>query len=293
MAFRPQWYDKDGNQPRGGGGAIRDWSALRIIFTLTFGMFVLQWVAANLLGRAGGLDPLADLLGLRAWIETGPAGGASNKVFNLFFPVQLVTYMVVHSLSLSHVGFNMLYLWFFGRELEATMGKQGFLRLYITGGVVGGLAQWVLNMTQGDAFPVVGASGAVYAVLALYALKWPRRTMIIFPILIPIPVIFILGFKVAGDLMGFLEGAQGVAFLAHLGGAAVGLLWYRRGDVVARAQDSVKRKRNEKVLAAESDDRREMDRILRKIQATGLTSLTPEERSFLDRRSKELRERSR
>jgi membrane associated rhomboid family serine protease len=255
-------------------------------------MFVLQWFAANLMGRSGGLDPLADLLGLRAWIETGPTGGPSDKVFNLFFPVQLVTYMVVHSLSLSHVGFNMLYLWFFGRELEATMGKQGFLRFYITGGVVGGLAQWVLNMTQGDAFPVVGASGAVYAVLALYALKWPRRTMIIFPILIPIPVIFILGFKVVGDLMGFLEGAPGVAFLAHLGGAAVGLLWFRRGDVVARAQDTVKRKRNEKVLAAESDDRREMDRILRKIQASGLTSLTPEERSFLDRRSKELRERS-
>ena len=262
---------------------------MRLILTVTFAMFVLQLIAAQLGGGAsvGGLDPLGGLLALRAYFLD--AQGQTH--FNLLFPVQLVSYAFVHELSLGHVGFNMLYLWFFGREIEAHLGKSGFLRLYLTGAVVGGLAQWVLYLTEGQAGSVVGASGAVYAVMVLYALKFPRNTILIFPFFIPIPVIFLMAFKVAGDLMGALSGAPNTAFLAHLGGAAVGLLWHRRGDVVVKTQDKLRRHRAAKVDEAESDDRREMDRILRKIQANGLASLTGAEREFLDRRSKELRQR--
>lgn len=266
--------------------SIRNWSGMRTIMTVTFVCWVLQMLLAGR-GPQTALDPLGDLFALRAYTPDAQ-GGVS---FNLLFPLQLFTYMLVHSLSLSHVAFNMLYLWFFGRDLEATMGKAGFLRLYLLGGFVGGLAVWVFNLATHDPTPVLGASGAVYAVLALFALRYPRRTIIVFPIFIPIPVIFIVAFKVASDLMGFLSGAPGIAFLAHLGGAAVGAVWFRRGDVLARAQATVRRHRTEKAAAGESDDRREMDRILRKIQATGLQTLEASEREFLDRRSRELREK--
>ncbi|RKY21661.1 MAG: hypothetical protein DRQ55_03540 [Planctomycetota bacterium] len=294
MAFRPQWYDNEQKPRFGGSGGIRDWSGLRIILTLTFGMYLAQLMFGSR-GSADRVGVLGDLLALRAWLPgtyDPIADVTTDGPFNLLFPLQLFSYMLVHAVdSLGHVGFNMLYLWFLGRELEAVLGRASFLRLYVSAGVVGGLAQWGFSLAQGDPTPVLGASGAVYGVMALYALRWPRRTMIIFPIFIPIPIIYLLGFKVASDLLGFMSGAADVAFLAHLGGAAVGALWFRRGDVLARAQAGLRRHKTEKVAAVESEGRREMDRILRKIQASGLASLSNEERSFLNRRSQELRQR--
>lgn len=289
MAFRPQWYEQ-GPSPRSGwSGGLSQWSALRWILTVTLGTFGLQILAGSLAGSGPGIDPLADLLALRAWY----LGGDGQAHVNLFFPIQVFSYMAVHAPSLGHVGMNMLFVWFCGRDLEAELGKSGLLRLYIAGGAMGGLAQWGFNLAQGEVGPVIGASGAVYAVLALYALRWPRRTIILFPIFIPIPVIFVLGFKVAGDLLGVLQGAAGTAFLAHLGGAAIGFLWHRRGDVLARAQAKVRQHRVEKTRQGDAEDRSEMDRILRKIQGSGLQSLDRTERAFLERRSRELRERGR
>lgn len=287
MAFRPEWY-KDQPRRRSFGG-MADWSAVRLILTLTFGVFVLQFLVA----RTTGSDLLATWLGLRSWWPD-PAGGTGG--FNLLFPVQLVSYMLVHSLGsgIWHIGGNMLFLFFFGRELEAQLGKAGLLRLYLTGGIVGGLAMWVTGLVVGHTVPTIGASGAVYAVMVLYALRWPRRTiLILFPFPIPVPVILMVGFKIAMDLNGLILGGSATAYLAHLGGAVVGWLWFRQGDVVGRLQQKARQVKQEKVAAADSDDRREMDRILRKIQAEGLTSLSTSERTFLERRSRELKQRGR
>jgi len=284
LAFRPEWYR---DEPRRGfGGGVAGWSGIKLLLILNFGVFALQVMSRSAM-TAPGIDPIAGLFGLRAWT----LGGAGELGFNLLFPFQLVTYMFVHG-DLWHVGFNMLFMWMFGRELEASMGKTGFLRLFFTGGIVGGLAQWGLNLAQADVAPVIGASGAVYSVMALYALRYPRRQIIMFlPFPLPVPVIFLVGFKVAGDIIGLLNHDPRIAVLAHLGGAAIGLVWHLRGDVIGKAKMSINRKQAEKRTAAESGDRREMDRILRKIQSDGLPSLTTDERAFLDRRSKALRER--
>jgi len=93
-------------------------------------------------------------------------------------------------------------------------------------------------------------------------------------------------------VLGFAAGAGTTAHLAHLGGALMGFVWFRRGDVVAQVQMKRRREKAQKHAEAHSSERREMDRILAKIQTSGLSSLDKAERSFLDRRSRELRQKS-
>jgi membrane associated rhomboid family serine protease len=285
VAFRPNWNDQS-KRRSGLLGATQDWSALRVIFTVCGAVFALQ-LAADLAAGQGGNTFMEQVFGLRSWTGTPP-----DTSFNFLFPVQLFTYMVLHSTGdLSHIFWNMLLLWFFGRELEAIMGKAAFLRMFVIGGLIGGVLQWGYNLYTGDAIPTIGASGAVYTVMVLYACKWPRRVIwFIFPP-IPVPILLFVAFKVLGDFLGFAGGGGGhVAHLVHLGGAAVGLLWFRKGDVLAQVQTKHSREKAAKINKKEASGRREMDRILGKIQASGLSSLDREERGFLDSRSKELRE---
>jgi len=76
----------------------------------------------------------------------------------------------------------------------------------------------------------------------------------------------------------------------HLAGAAFGLIWFRGGTVVTATVERRRRAKAMREFQEEADDRHEMDRILSKIQVTGLASLDTHERAFLDRRSREARE---
>ena len=291
MAFRPEWYKNDSPGQRR-GRSLPDWSAIRWIATVTFSVFLIQILAA---GNGGG-DPLSRVLGLRAWwpVVTELPGGEAGieRSFNLMFPLQLFTYMAVHQLGgLSHVLFNMFVLWVLGRDLEPSMGKASFLRLYLTAGAVGGLAQWGGYLLSGDIGSVIGASGAVYGVMMLAVLRDPQKSMIILPFPFPIPLWLLVGLRVLGDVNGLLFGGGPIAYLVHLTGAAVGYLWFKRGDVVGRAHVQYKRAKTTQKREAQAGGRREMDRILGKIQSEGLSSLTKSERSFLNERSRELREK--
>ena len=294
MAFRPNWYDENpGGSPMGNilGGPIRSWTGIRLIVTTCVVFYLLELLLMSLTPQGQGLTLLYEGLGLRSWFLTIGPDGAPGHSFNYLFPVQLFTYMVLHDpTGLSHILWNMLLLWMFGRELEAIMGKAAFLRMFVAGGVFGGLLQWGYNLATGDTAPTIGASGAVYTVMVLYALRWPRRAIILFPFFLPVPAILLVGFKIVGDLMGFLGGGGYVAHLVHLGGAGMGFLWHLRGDVVGRAVMQAKRHKAQKVAESQAGDRREMDRILGKIQASGLSSLSAGERRFLEKRSKELRQ---
>lgn len=285
MAFRPEWYKND-TSGRRRSSSLPDWSAIRWIATITISVFLIQVLVANTVGG----DLLGSLLGLRAWFGDSDLPG-SERSFNLFFPLQLGTYMLVHQLGgLGHILGNMLLLWILGRDIEPSMGRASFLRLYLTAGVVGGLAQWAAYLLSGDMASVIGASGAVYGVMVLAVLRNPHRTIIILPIPIPIPLWLLVGFYVLGDVNGLLFGGGPIAYLVHLSGGAVGWMWFKRGDVVGRLHSQYKRAKTVQKMEAHSGGRREMDRILGKIQSEGLSSLSKSERSFLNQRSRELRE---
>jgi membrane associated rhomboid family serine protease len=155
-------------------------------------------------------------------------------------PVTFLTSMFLHG-GVMHLLGNMLFLWIFGDNLEEEMGHAGFLAFYLAGG----LAAAALQVAADPASPVpmVGASGAIAAVLGGYLLMFPKARVDILLILvvifriIPVPAWLMLGVWFGMQILGGVNAASqtgGVAYWAHAGGFVAGLaltlpLWLRRG----------------------------------------------------------------
>ena len=147
------------------------------------------------------------------------------------------TAMFMHA-SILHIGGNMLFLWIFGNNVEDAMGPVKYLLFYI----VGGLAASALQVAVGpnSAVPTLGASGAIAAVLAGYIVLYPRARVltlviiIFFFTVIELPAWVMLGIWfaeqalfAATNLTNPAGGGGGVAYFAHVGGFAFGLLAVR------------------------------------------------------------------
>jgi membrane associated rhomboid family serine protease len=147
----------------------------------------------------------------------------------------LITHAFLHG-NLLHLVVNMVALWFTGPLLEALLGAVPYLFLYLSGAVVGGFLQVYASR---DCMDLVGASGAVCALLAGFATLLPRLeiTALIF-FIIPVRMkAATLGWLVAiGSLLFWILGIDpGIGHLAHLGGAVDGFLLclcYRRAGLV-------------------------------------------------------------
>ncbi len=285
MSDRPHWY-QDPPRRQSFLSDFRSWGAVKTIVIVTVACFLVQIVAGWFSPHA--YREITQIFGLRTYgIQDGQLS------FNLLFPLQLFTYGLLHA-GFSHIFWNLFLLWVYGQFIEPQMGKRAFLRLYIGGAVVGGLAQWALGFGSDEpgimAMPTVGASAAVYAIMVMTTCRFPhQRLMLIFPPM-PVPLWALLAVRIFFDINTMASGtSSAVAVAAHLGGAAFGFLWFRKGDVVGKAVDKRKLAKHAKAQEASSSDRREMDRILAQIQAGGLSSLSPGDRKFLERRSEELR----
>lgn len=156
--------------------------------------------------------------------------------------LSVLTAMFIHATWLHIIG-NMWFLWVFGRAVEDHLGRMRFLVFYLLGGMAATFCHYLadpLSLT-----PVVGASGAIGAVLGGYAIAFPAarvRTLImivIFVTIVDLPALFVLGFWFLAQLIGALsqspEVGGGVAFWAHVGGFVTGLLlmqllWHDRPD---------------------------------------------------------------
>lgn len=225
-------------------------------------------------------------------------------------PWTFVSYMFVHG-GFLHLAFNMLMLFFFGPAVEEQMGGRGFIGYYLFCGLGGAVLSFVIALFAPVA-PFVGASGAVFGVSLAFALSWPDAPIFVFPLPVPIKAKWLVVALAAIDLaLAVLPASDGVAHLAHLGGFLFGFL-YLRGAALARRVPSPAQGRRTRARAlslqsgAESGRRREprraargdqaqalqaeIDRVLDKISATGLGSLTPEERQLLADRSRQLRQ---
>lgn len=144
---------------------------------------------------------------------------------------QLVTYMFLHA-GIGHILWNMLGLWMFGAEIERMWGTAKFLRFYFICGVAAGVTVIAAAyLFGGTGVPTVGSSGAIYAILAAYAILFPDRT-ILFGFLIPMKskyFVLIIGAIVFLQSYTAAIGGQagGVSVIAHLGGLAAGYLLLR------------------------------------------------------------------
>ncbi len=138
----------------------------------------------------------------------------------------LFTHMFLHA-GLMHIAGNMLFLWVFGDNLEDQLGHFGFLLFYLAGGLAAAAAQILAD--PGSAIPMVGASGAIAAVMGGYLLLFPRARvdlLVIFFVIykiFTIPAFVVLGLWFALQLFNSLGGAaDGVAYWAHAGGFIAG-----------------------------------------------------------------------
>lgn len=215
---------------------------------------------------------------------------------------QLLTAGFVHSRDdLAHIVFNMLGLVVFGRGVEEVYGRKEFLRIYLTAVVFASLV-WVVTtnlMSRGDA-TMFGASGAVMAVVVLYALHFPRRT--VFLLGIPMPALLLAGIYVVADIWNLRQTRDMVAHSAHLGGAAFAVLYYFSGLNLGRLLPTSLSPRGlrprPKLRVHEPETREEnlasqVDRILEKISREGEASLSAKERRVLEDASRRYQQRRR
>ncbi len=138
---------------------------------------------------------------------------------------QVLTYMFVHA-SWGHIFFNMLALFLFGIQLEQRMGSTEFLLYYFFCGIGAGVATVFINAATGQGMiPVVGASGAIFALLLAFAAYFPDSRIFIFgilPIRAPVAVAAYAGIEIFSQFTNF---QSGVAHLTHLAGLAFGYLY--------------------------------------------------------------------
>jgi membrane associated rhomboid family serine protease len=208
---------------------------------------------------------------------------------------QLLTYGFLHDPSdLKHIGFNMLGLWMFGRQIEERYGRREYLTFYMTALVIAGLAWTVAEIPGGRNVAMLGASGAVTAVVILFALNYPHVTAM-FMFLFPMPMWVAGALIVACDIAGAIGRFGTTAFTAHLGGAAFGFLYFRYGLRLERwlpSEATLSRLRPKPKLRVhdpEADGGSEtdlaVDEILRKIADHGYETLTRRERRILQKAS--------
>ena len=166
--------------------------------------------------------------GVSPYSITHPTGRTWGTVF---------TSMFMHA-SILHLAGNMLFLWIFGNNVEDSMGPVRFLLFYVAGGLAALALQ--VAVEPNSMAPTVGASGAIAAVLGGYVVLYPRARVltlvliILFFTVIELPAMVMLGLWFAEQAVfgavGLTDptgGGGGVAYFAHVGGFAFGLLAIR------------------------------------------------------------------
>lgn len=232
----------------------------------------------------------------------------------LYRPWTILTYMFVHG-GFLHLLFNMLGLFFFGPPLEERWGSREFLKFYLIAGLGGALLSFAMPNVA-----ILGASAAIYGVMLAYAMYWPDNQVYIYGIF-PVKVKWLVAAIVVISIVSALSpsGGGGVAHLAHLGGFATAFLYLKSPWAPNPWGPSIQTPRKPRAKAAAKtgfaahwqgqaakpapqnpagatrttrDEQQlldDVDRILEKISARGLSSLTPEERQRLDEVSRRYR----
>ena len=143
-------------------------------------------------------------------------------------PLTLVTSIFLHG-GFFHLAGNMLYLWIFGNNIEDRLGPVRFVAFYLLGGVLASMAHVLVD--PASQLPMIGASGAIAAVLGAYFLLYPRANVVVliwfffFIQLVRVPAVIVLGVWFLFQVLG--SGGPGVAWMAHIGGFVVGLVLIR------------------------------------------------------------------
>lgn len=141
----------------------------------------------------------------------------------------LLTSMFMHG-GWMHILGNLLFLWIFGDNVEDNFGHGKFLIFYLVCGFAASFSQIVVD--PNSPIPSLGASGAIAGVLGAYLIMFPRnrvRTLVFFFAAIDLPAVVVLGLWIVLQIYSqytatFGHAQGGVAYMAHIGGFATGLV---------------------------------------------------------------------
>ena len=226
---------------------------------------------------------------------------------------KFITYGFTHDSNM-HVLFNMLALWMFGREVEAKYGSSEFLKVFLVAVTLGSIV-WCLwhNLNPGPVrYQLLGASGGVTAIVLLFCLSFPRRT-VLFMMVFPMPA-WVLGIMLV--LMDVIQPrsigmdtAGQVAHGVHLVGAAFAFCYFRFhwniGRVLPTANWSnllgsgVSALKKKPKLRIHSPGKpygnldHDADRVLQKVHRYGQESLTKDEQRILRDYSRRMQQKHR
>ncbi len=217
---------------------------------------------------------------------------------------QLLTYGFLHSVDdIGHIVINMLVLYMFGREIEMRYGRAEFLTFYLLAIVIAGAIWSLCEIPFGPHSALVGASGGISGIFALYALNFPHR-QVLFMFVIPMPMWVAALIALAFDASGAVQRSGNVAFTAHLAGAAFGLAYYwfnwRLAPWMTRGASVISARSKPRLRVVDPDDgdvdepdelSTKVDAILQKIQEQGQDSLTWSERRLLERASRKYQQK--
>ena len=255
-----------------------------------------------------------------AFILQSVLSGFSSFPTNRFFALsvdglrhgfvwQLLTYQLMHG-GLIHLLLNCWAIYVFGREVEDTLGRQKFLALYFSSGVIGGLFQALGGLLLRGHFAesVVGASAGAFGLVAAFATLYPERPlMLLIFFIIPVNMRskFLLLFSALLALFGIIFPLDNIAHAAHLGGMLTGIVfvryavhWHWRWPRLRRTRNQPPRPlvkvprqtsapwgQNQGALGEDMPPAeflsKAVDPILDKISAHGIQSLTERERKIL------------
>ncbi len=224
------------------------------------------------------IRPLRDFF--FTWFSVYPATlGMSLQLW------RLVTYQFLHDTAgFGHVFWNMLILFFFGPMLERLWGSRKFLIFYLVCGATGGLLYPLLAHAGWLRIgPLVGASGAIFGILAAGAILFPNLKvymMGIFPIKLMVLAIIMAAISIMTLLRpNVIANAGGEA--AHLGGMLAGTIYVLSHSWRAKFKLKIQSGLWEKKTAARHDLQAELDHILQKVHDSGIHSLTSKEKKIL------------
>ena len=211
-------------------------------------------------------------------------------VVEKFYFWQLATYMFLHG-GFFHLFFNMLITWFFGSTLESVWGSQKFLKYYLTCGIGGGVLFMIFNFNGA----VYGASGAVFGLYIAYGILFPNNPVYLY-FLFPVKAKYFVTFIALFQLAHGISGPSGVAYFAHLGGMAAGLLFFRREIGNTRFYRRMTSwwgdYRQPRTEEFEEHEATKINSILDKINSKGFENLSTTEKRILENYSRKHKEDS-
>jgi membrane associated rhomboid family serine protease len=166
---------------------------------------------------------------------------------------QPLTYQFLHS-SLIHIFMNMLWLFFFGPDVERTLGSRPFIIFYLVCGALGVLTNVATFALYGSNPSIVGASGAAMGVLIAFAIIDPERQFFLFPLPFPVNARALVIIIVVLNIVSAL-GDSNTSVATHFGGMAVGYLYM---TILPRYNTWWRRYRHDKAVAKK---RKKMEKV--------------------------------